>query len=221
METLSIVYLDDKKRVVGYATEVPFKYEDVTKVIDDPDWVKPIAKKGETIPKEDLVRPKITITEKIPMEDVDTDNIIHIKEESEIAVLIDNNPREYEYKNGKFKHIGKSEEDSKEEAEILAREKEEIKAQKIYEYKSTLQSYLEINSIIYSTRRADILKYKEATEISEGMGETHVKFSTGSGVVKLTIEDASAVVKTLSEKALRDYWDKQAFLENLEGETSD
>ncbi len=76
-----------------------------------------------------------------------------------------------------------------------------------------ISNTLEIDSKIFSTIRIDINKYKEATDISEGMGNENVDLYTGSGKCSYTIAEARQVLKTLSEKAYVDYWIKRDFID--------
>ncbi len=93
-------------------------------------------------------------------------------------------------------------------------EKLEAVNKKIAEY--NINEFLVINEYVYSTKREDILKYKEATDISKNMGADTVKLKTGNGNVELSISESEGIIKQLSEKSLSDYWSKQDFIELVE-----
>ncbi len=85
----------------------------------------------------------------------------------------------------------------------------DAKAQKIKEL--SIDLYLVVDSDVFSTQRVDIQKYKEATDIAEGMGED-VFLNINAGKKSFTISDARAIITQLSEKAYLDYWIEQDWI---------
>ena len=93
-----------------------------------------------------------------------------------------------------------------------------FKNEKIEEF--YVDNFLIIDDYIYSSKRIDVLKYKEATDINEGRGDTTVKLNTGNGPVTLDIAVARDIIKQLSEKASDDYWAKQDFISLVNSKTT-
>jgi hypothetical protein len=81
------------------------------------------------------------------------------------------------------------------------------KEDKTKELIASLKSTLEVNGIEYSIKRIDIQKYKEAIDITKDyIGDDVVRLNSLSGEVTLSITDAENLIKTLSTKALEEYW---------------
>lgn len=70
---------------------------------------------------------------------------------------------------------------------------------------------LNIDNNIFSTRRDDILKYKEATDIAEMLGINVSLYTLDGVIINLTIDEARDIIKKLSEKSYNDFWEMKNF----------
>jgi len=95
------------------------------------------------------------------------------------------------------------------EVKYTQRELDAIKKEKIDSVKIDTETTISGNT--YSVLRTDILKYKEAIDISTLLGFSTVKLSLKNGVVELNLSDANDVIKILSEIALTNFWKKHDF----------
>ncbi len=99
-------------------------------------------------------------------------------------------------------------------AEVLAEQLISIKEKKLNTIISGINRTLVIGDNTFSIDRIDIQKYNEATNISDGMG-INVKLRSIDGDIELTIIEARAIIKELSEKALSEYWRFNDFVDLL------
>ena len=88
-----------------------------------------------------------------------------------------------------------------------------LKQNKLSEFKT--DKFLEIDGNTYSSKRTDIIKYKEAVDTHKLKEDTKVYLNTAKGKTELTVAQADNVIKELSSKALDDYWIEDDFKQKV------
>lgn len=137
--------------------------------------------------------------------DIEDTDVLKTISNTDIPAEFGEKYTEYSYINSELVHVGKTDEQA-------SMELSEAKKNKISEFKEN--KALKIGENTFSTKRIDIQKYKEATDIRENANERTVNFQVLEGKIELSIAEARDIIKTLSEEAYNDFWVKKDF-ENL------